>query len=204
MIFNMNHKNKKNHDSGPAADVGTPPANENPARSAAEGAEPSPVAEAALDSAQSEMNAMKDQMLRLQADFDNFRKRVRRDAEDQRVGATEGLMKELLPVLDHFELGLKAAREQGTPDAVQNGLQLVLDQMLAALGRFGLRQVEGEESQPFDPHQHESVALVPSAGVPRDHIVAKTRRGYRLGERLLRAPQVVVSTGEPGSETDEG
>lgn len=155
-----------------------------------------------LDEAQREMDAMKDRLLRLQADFDNFRKRVRRDAEDQRVSAAEGLMSELLPVLDHFELGLKSAEEQGLPAGVVDGFRMIQGQMVAALGRFGLEPVAIASGDAFDPTVHESASAAPSAEVPRDHVLAEIRRGYRLGARLLRAPQVVVSLGAPEAETE--
>jgi molecular chaperone GrpE len=160
------------------------------------------VQEQLLDEAQREMDAMKDRLLRLQADFDNFRKRVRRDAEDQRVAAAEGLMSELLPVLDHFELGLKSAEEQGLPAGVVDGFRMIQGQMVAALGRFGLEPVATAPGDAFDPTVHESASAAPSAEVPRDHVLAEIRRGYRLGARLLRAPQVVVSLGAPDAETE--
>jgi molecular chaperone GrpE len=155
-----------------------------------------------LDEAQREMDAMKDRLLRLQADFDNFRKRVRRDAEDQRVAAAEGIMTDLLPVLDHFELGLKSAEEQALPADVLDGFRMIQGQMLAALGRFGLEPVAAAPGDAFDPTVHESASVAPSAEVPRDHVLAEIRRGYRLGARLLRAPQVVVSIGAPGAEAE--
>lgn len=151
-------------------------------------------AAAATDELQADIAAVNDRLLRLQADFDNFRKRTVRERAEQHTRALEDLMRELLPVVDHFEMGLVTAEKQGIDPSVRQGLALVLDQFRGALGRFGLAAIEAS-GRPFDPHVHESVALVPSAETPRDTVVEETRRGYTLGGRLLRASQVVVSSG---------
>jgi molecular chaperone GrpE len=149
---------------------------------------------------------LEERLLRLQADFDNFRKRTQRERLEFGRRANEELMTELLPVLDHFELGLRNARQQGINDSVVEGFQLVYDQLLSALGKFHLAPIEAD-GRPFDPHVHEAVTHLPSEEHPPDTVMAETRRGYRLGERLLRATQVVVSSGpysEEPSEPDEG
>ena len=151
------------------------------------------------EQSQAELETLKDRHLRLQADFDNFRKRTQRERGDLQVRATEELVTELLPVLDHFEIGLRAAAGPAAGEAVRAGFQLVYDQLQAALRKFGL--VPFEASGPFDPRQHEAVAHAPSADQPADHIVTQTRRGYRLGEKLLRPAQVVVSSGAPAPAT---
>ncbi len=182
----MNKKNSK-----------TPPASEAPQAPAAPVSTPAEGAggpEQLLDQAQTEMDAMKDRMLRLQADFDNYRKRVRRDAEEQRIASSEGLMLELLPVLDHLDLGIQAAAEQGVPPGVLDGFRLIQTQLVSALNRFRLEAVECV-GQPFDPQVHECTVTLPSDAVPKDHVMKEIRRGYRLGARLLRAPQVALSSG---------
>lgn len=156
-------------------------------------------AAAATDELQADIAAVNDRLLRLQADFDNFRKRTARERSEQHARAIEDLMRELLPVVDHFEMGLSTAEKQGIDPSVRQGLALVLDQLRAALARFGLAAVESA-GRPFDPHVHESVAMIPSAAHPRDTVVEETRRGYTLGGRLLRAAQVVVSAGDAGAE----
>ncbi len=165
---------------------------------AAEGAVPAPAADdparAAADELQADIVAVNDRLLRLQADFDNFRKRTARERAEVHARSLEDLMQELLPVLDHFEMGLASAGRQGSDSAVFQGLALVLDQFRAALTRFGLAPIE-TVGKPFDPNLHESVAMMPSAEHPRDTVVTETRRGYVLGGRLLRAAQVVVSAG---------
>lgn len=167
-----------------------------PAASATVGAEPEVLTPVfADDKAQAELETLKDRHLRLQADFDNFRKRTQRERIELQVRATEELVVELLPVLDHFEIGLRTASTQEAAAAVRHGFQMVFDQLLASLRKFGVTPFDA--SGAFDPHLHEAVTHAPSAEHPADTIVTQTRRGYRLGERLLRPAQVVVSSGPP-------
>lgn len=141
-----------------------------------------------------EDEALQTQLLRLRADFDNFRKRVQREKAETYQRANEDILLELLPVLDHFEMGLQTARQHETDAAVLDGFQLVHDQTLAALKRFGLEPVDAE-GKAFDPHWHEAATYLPSDEHPEDSVMAQTRRGYKLGDRLLRPAQVVVSSG---------
>jgi molecular chaperone GrpE len=174
-------------------------------------AEPSaPVAPAGGDAASApaappagsaEADALKDRLLRLQADFENFRKRTEREWKERSARAAEDLLTELLPVLDHFELGLHNAAERGADAAVRDGFQLVCDQLLNALRKFGLQPVDAASSA-FDPHLHEAVSHIPSEEYAADEIIEQVRRGYRLGDKLLRPVQVVVSSG-PGAPRDD-
>lgn len=164
--------------------------------------QPPPPAE---DSAAAELARLKEQMLRLQADFENHRRRVERERAEVYQRANEDLMTELLVVLDHFELGLKTAEKHDTDKSVMDGFRMVSDQLMAALARFGLQPVDAE-GRDFDPHRHEAVTHVPSEEHPENVVIAQTRRGYMLGDRLLRAAQVVVSSGmqPPASAEEEG
>ncbi len=169
----------------------TPPP---PAAEAAAGTAPTPATPA-------EAEVLKDRLLRLQADFDNYRRRTLREKAEWSVTATEGLVRDLLPVLDHFELGLKTSAERPTDAAVRDGFRMVHDQLMAVLRKAGLSPVDAHESS-FDPHLHEAVSHVASDEHPADAIVAQTRRGWKLGDRLLRPVQVVVSSG-PGAPRDD-
>lgn len=157
---------------------------------------PSPAKEPSPPPAEPDAVALKDRLLRLQADFDNYRKRTQRDQAENNQRAVESLALELLPVIDHFEMGLRNAEEHHAESPVIEGFRLVYDQFRAALAKSG---VSGFESvgQPFDPGLHEAISHLPSADHPPDMVVAQTRRGYRMGDRLLRAAQVVVSSGPP-------
>ena len=182
-----------------------------PAETPAE-AQPAPVPEATpsvdagtttgdADPRDLEIATLKDRLLRLQADFDNFRKRTTRDREDQSRRACERILKDLLPVVDHFELGLQAAHKHHVKHAVIDGLAGVLKQLEQVLEKAGVTPIV-TQGQVFDPHLHESVTHLPSQEHPEHVIIQETRRGYKLGNYLLRAAQVIVSTG-PTADTAE-
>jgi molecular chaperone GrpE len=149
-----------------------------------------------------ELDVVKDRLLRLQADFDNFRKRTQRERAELYTRANEDLIVELLTILDHFERGLAMSLEHKTESAVHDGFRIVYDQLLNVLKKFGVSPLDAHEAA-FDPHLHEAVSHVPSDEYGADQIVAQLRRGYKLGDRLLRPVQVVVSSG-PGAPRDDG
>lgn len=142
-----------------------------------------------------------DRFLRLQADFENFRKRTLREKEDLYHRANTDLMEEILPVLDHQDLAFSSLTDEVKADPVVQGFKLVSDQLVTALGKFGLTPIDAE-GQDFDPNVHEAISHLPSADVEENHVIVQTRRGYMLANRLLRAAQVVVSSGAP-DEPDE-
>ena len=143
-----------------------------------------------------------DSYLRLQADFDNYRKRVLREKEDIYKRANRDIMEELLPVIDHIELAFTSAGESHQHDPVVEGFRLVADQLMGVLSKFGLVPIEAAE-QEFDPNVHEAILHMPSDDVAENFFVSQARGGYKLGERLLRASQVVVSSGPAGDEASD-
>ena len=145
--------------------------------------------------------ALQDRLLRLQADFDNFRKRTQREKADWIRGANEDILSELLPVIDHLELALGATEGATAPDALTQGVRMVREQLLGALARFGLQPVDAGAT--FDPTRHEAISHLASATVSENGIIAQSRRGYQLGDRMLRPAQVVVSSG-PAFAAGEG
>lgn len=139
--------------------------------------------------------SLEDCLLRLQADFDNFRKRTLREKNELYQRANEDIIAELLPVLDHVDLALKAAVEHEAPNAFIEGLRLVSEQMLSALRKFGLTALDAGACQEFDPMRHEALSHIASDEVGQNMVLAQVRRGYMLGTKLLRSAQVVVSSG---------
>jgi molecular chaperone GrpE len=129
---------------------------------------------------------------RVAAEFENYRKRVARDHQSLAARAHERLVKELLPVLDDLERALEAASEH-QEGKVEEGVRLVQRELQEALGKEGL--VEIETNGNFDPHVHEALLSQPSE---RDDgaILEVLQKGYRLGDRVLRPARVVVSQGE--------
>lgn len=149
-----------------------------------------------------EVDAIRERLLRLQADFENFRKRTLREKNELYRQANEDLMLELLPVLDHLDLALAAAREHGADEAFVEGFRLVSEQMLAALQKFGLNPIDAGHDV-FDPNRHEAISHLASDEIPENHVMTQVRRGYALGDRLLRPAQVVVSSGPGPGDTGE-
>jgi molecular chaperone GrpE len=141
-----------------------------------------------------EEESLRDQFVRLQADFANFRNRTQRERLELYQRANEDLLLEILPVLDHYEMGLQTAEEHDADKAVVDGFRLVLDQFQNVLNKFNLQPIDavGEE---FDPHQHEALTHMPSDEYPAEVCSNQVRRGYMFGDKLLRAAQVVVSSG---------
>jgi molecular chaperone GrpE len=158
-------------------------------------AEPAAPESEPVADAPSEADIVKDRLLRLQADFDNFRKRTARERQEWQAFATEQLIKDFLAVVDHFELGLANAEQHQTPPAVREGFKLVYEQMLGLLKKQGVTVLTAAPGAPFDPHQHEAISHLPSEHYPADTVIAETRRGYKIGEKLIRPLQVVVSSG---------
>lgn len=141
-----------------------------------------------------EEESYKIQYLRLRADFDNFRKRTRREKEEWTQRCLENLCTDLLTVLDHFDLGIANSEGKEFTEDTLKGFTLVRSQLGSTLGKYGLSPIEATEGT-FDPNVHEAITHIPSPEVPEDEIVAMTRKGYKLGNRLLRPAQVVVSSG---------
>lgn len=180
----------KNHN---ASEPKSPPAEPAEAQADVEAPSAAPV-EQGSDPRDLEIATLKDRLLRLQADFDNFRKRTVRDREDMARRSAEKILKELLPVVDHFDLGLQAAHKHHVKHAVLEGFDGVLKQLQSVLEKTGVIPIE-TKGQLFDPHNHECVAQIPSEEHPENVIIEETRKGYRLGTFVLRASQVIVSTG---------
>jgi len=153
-----------------------------------------PTEPVALDPKDVELAVLKDRLLRLQADFDNFRKRTIRDREDMARRAAEKILKELLPAIDHFDLGIQAARKSHIKHAVVEGFEGILKQFQGILEKSGVTPIE-TRGQTFDPHIHECVTQIPSEEHPESMVIEETRKGYRLGNYILRASQVIVSSG---------
>ena len=148
----------------------------------------------ALTSKSEELKALNDKYLRLAAEVDNYKRLAQRDQRDQIRFGNEQLLKELLPVVDNLERAVKAAKDGGSGEALVQGVELTLKQLVGSLTKFGVQPMQAV-GQPFDPSGHQAVASVPSDRVPEQHVVEEFQRGYRLHDRILRAAMVTVSTG---------
>jgi molecular chaperone GrpE len=127
---------------------------------------------------------------RVQADFDNYRKRAIRDQERLVAHAHERLVKELLPVLDDLERALEAA-ERHEEAALVDGVKLVQGALRKALEKEGLDEIETDGA--FDPHVHEAVLTQPGNGTESGSVLEVVQRGYRLGGKVVRPARVIVA-----------
>jgi molecular chaperone GrpE len=170
----------------PPAHGEAPPHSEQ-AETDAEAAEES--LEERLAAAEGEAERHLDDLRRLAAEFDNYRKRVARDQEALVGRATERLVKELLPVLDDLERALEAA-ERHEEAKLEEGVTLVHRALADALRKEGLAEIETDG--PFDPHVHEALLSQPSES-EEGSVIEVLQKGYRLGDRVLRPARVVVA-----------
>ncbi len=145
-----------------------------------------------LDAMTAERDKLKDQLLRTAADFDNFRKRSRKDVEEAMRRGREDAVRELLPVADNLERALSAAPAGGAPDPVVDGVRMVLKLLQDALERLGVTRIPtvGER---FDPALHEAIQQVETNEHPIGTIVSELVPGYKTSERLVRAAMVAVA-----------
>lgn len=151
-----------------------------------------PPVEDPLARATEEAQRLRDQLLRTAADFDNFRKRSRREIEDAVRRAREDALRDLLPVFDNLERAAAAAGSASTVESVAEGVQLVLRQFLDTLGRVGVTRIQAL-GQPFDPTVMEAIQQVETSEHPPGAVAAEVQPGYSMGDRLLRPALVVVA-----------
>ena len=139
---------------------------------------------------QKERDALLDRLARLQAEFDNARKRSLREQQDFKEYALADALKSLLPIVDSFDRALASA--DGASEFV-NGVQLINRQFHDTLAKLGLQPIEAK-GQPFDPNLHQAVQMVETDEVDDHHVIDELQRGYKLKDRLLRPAMVRVAT----------
>lgn len=132
-----------------------------------------------------------DRLLRKTAEFDNYRKRTDRERQQLAEAAAADLIGELLPLLDDME---RALRAEGGDDAIRKGVELIHKQLLETLRKRGVRPIEVLGAD-FDPHYHMAVSHEPANGRRDGEVIEEFRRGYMLGDRLLRPAMVKVAKG---------
>lgn len=152
-----------------------------------------------LEQAQAEATDMKSRYLRSVADMENFRKRIAREKQDIIRSAAAGVIESLLPVLDNMKLGLQAADNHPEAKDVTIGFKMVDDQLKKTLSDQGLEELL-PDGETFDPNLHECIAHQPSDEVEEDKVIQTVRAGYRLNDRLIRAANVIVSSGPAKAE----
>jgi molecular chaperone GrpE len=151
-------------------------------------------AEDSMSGLQADLDRFRDLASRSQADFENYKKRSAREREEAIKYANSSLLERLVGIIDNFELGLAAAKDQGADSPIYSGMVLVQKQLSDLLAENGLQSIEAEGKM-FDPNVHEAIAHEPSDRIPEGTVVRQTRRGYRFKDRLLRPAKVIVSSG---------
>src|ERR1051325_1068033 len=146
-----------------------------------------------------------ERLVRVTADFENFKKRAAREKQEAIRYANEGLLEKLVPVLDNFDAALSATQTveqtsgqsdgqdaRSTAQSLQTGVSMIFQQLKKTLMDSGLEEVDATNRQ-FDPNLHEAVSQQETAGVPEGQVVQQLRKGYKLRDRLLRPATVIVA-----------
>jgi molecular chaperone GrpE len=139
-----------------------------------------------------EISDAKDRELRTLAELENYRKRARRELEDERRFAHQHLLLDLLPVLDNVGRAIEAAEKAAEAAAVTAGFKMVAQQLEQVLTRYHCTRIEALH-QPFDPHRHQAIMQQPSDEYPPGTVLLVAQQGYQLHDRVLRPAQVIVS-----------
>ncbi|HCC20904.1 MAG TPA: nucleotide exchange factor GrpE, partial [Verrucomicrobiales bacterium] len=149
-----------------------------------------------------EVAKWKDQAIRSAAELDNYRKRMAREKLDAVRYGNQSLLEELLPVLDNFDMGMQAAaQEEGS--MLYMGMNMVQKQLGEFLSSQNVEEITATAGGEFDPNLHEALSQEPSDKIEAGNIVRVMRKGYRIGERLLRPANVVVAASAEESESSE-
>ncbi len=149
---------------------------------------------AQLTKVREEARDIEDRMLRLAAEFENYKKRMQRERETMMKYAEENILKELLPTIDNLERAIEQGQKSEDAAALLEGVEMTYSGLLSALEKFGLKPISGVGEQ-FDPNFHEALAMEPSDEVPANVILQEYQKGYIFKDRLIRAAKVVVSKG---------
>jgi molecular chaperone GrpE len=142
-----------------------------------------------IDQLKGERDQLLDRLARMQAEFENVRKRAEREKVEFRDHVTGSVVEQFLPVLDNFELALKAT---GSEKQLRSGVSLIVKQMEEILQKMQVSPIPAV-GETFDPHVHEALGSVERDDVPDQHVAEEIRRGYKIRERLLRPALVRVA-----------
>ncbi|MFC3882980.1 nucleotide exchange factor GrpE [Bacillus songklensis] len=145
-----------------------------------------------LNELKAKLEEEENRYLRLQADFDNFRRRTRLDAEAAQKYRAQSLVTDILPALDNFERALKVDTEDEQLKAVLQGMEMVYRQLLEALQKEGVEVIEAV-GQPFDPYQHQAVMQVEDSSFEPNTVVEEFQKGYKLKDKIIRPSMVKVN-----------
>jgi molecular chaperone GrpE len=152
-----------------------------------------PVGDALVQKLQAEAADYRDRLLRTQAELENFRKRSRRELEDERKYAEMQLVRDMLPVLDNIDRAISAAQKHTDASSLADGFKMVGQQLHRLLESHQVKRIEAE-GEPFDPAFHEAILQQPDDSKPQGTVLSVHQTGYQLHDRVVRPAQVIVST----------
>ena len=184
--------------SGVTRDDGAP--EQAPAGAAAEGSAAREGAAADVERLRAEVAELKDRWLRDRAELENFKRRQTRDKADALRFANEGLLRDLLPIIDNLHRAVEHARTSREVDAIADGVDMTLKTLTDTLERHGVKIVEAL-GRPFDPAHHEAIGHRESEQHPPNTVVDEHQRGYLLHDRLLRPALVTIGKRPPSGES---
>ncbi len=165
---------------------------------------PTEAAPAGIEALRAENEGLKDRVLRLAADLENLRRRTAKERTEWADRAVEGVVRDLLPTLDAFDRALSSGETGADAATLLEGMRLTRRLLDGALTARGVAPVDAT-GEPFDPARHEAVTMRPAAGdeKPGD-VVAVLEKGYRLGDRTVRAMRCIVASAPPAPEPEPG
>jgi molecular chaperone GrpE len=159
-----------------------------------------------IEDLEAEIADLNDQILRKQADFENFRKRMFREREEAAKFSNSKLLLDLVEIIDNFERAIKSSEESQDFQSFHEGIELIEKQFIGMLeSKWGLKRFESE-GEPFDPEKHEAIAVDQSGDYPEQSVVEDFQKGYMLHDRVLRNAKVKVAlpvSDQPQAETGD-
>ncbi len=143
-----------------------------------------------------------DHLQRLQAEFDNYKKRVDREKKELIEYANAELIPELIDIMENLERGVASAKESGDIDSIVKGMEMVSNQLMDILGSRGLKPIEAVGKK-FDPHYHEAMMMTPTDEYPYNTVIEEFQQGYVMKDKVIRYSRVRVSVNENNNENSE-
>ncbi len=150
---------------------------------------------AAFEKAQTKAGENHENMLRIAAEFENYKKRILREQENLLKYAEENILKELLPSIDNLERAMSHEHNMDDVSVLMQGIEMTLKGLLSTLDKFGCKPIKSI-GKPFDPNFHEAIAMESSSEIPEQSIINEFEKGYLYKDRLIRASKVIVSKGD--------
>ena len=155
-----------------------------------------------FEAIKAEVTELRDRHARLQAEWDNYRKRTAAERKSERDRAAEKLVTDLLPVLDDLERAINHARESGEGGTLTDGVEAIQGKFLQILGKHKVSVVPAK-GEAFDAMKHQAVGTQEDESVPEETVVQVYQQGYQMGDRVIRPAMVVTSTGGPARVAEE-